>query len=44
MDREYKMVMIGLLIVIWVLAAVAVKVGADRCQPTYEEIYETQTD
>lgn len=44
MDREYKTVMIGLLVVILVLVAIATKVGADRCQPTYTRIYETQTN
>ena len=38
-ERVYKIVIISLVIALWVLAAVAVKVGADRCQPTYTEMY-----
>ena len=38
-ERWYKVIMIGLFVTIWVMAGIAMVVGANRVQPTYEEIY-----
>ena len=37
--RVYKIVIISLCVALWILAGGAVKVGADRVQPTYTEVY-----
>jgi hypothetical protein len=38
-DKSYKIVMVCLCVALIILAGVAAKVGADRCQPTYTEMY-----